>query len=367
VYFKTLAVAPVVYAFHLLIWAALNRKTAPVLASFEKNGGAFMPFSRLLDTMEQQSFSAARLRRLHEQLYTGQKSSGPLKDLASVISSIEVRHSPMGHFIANTVWLWDIQCVIRAERWKRAFGKKLRGWLLTAGEIEALSALSIIHFEHPQWAFPTMQDTPVHIEARQLGHPLLPDQHRVCNDIGLDQKNAVAIITGSNMSGKSTFLRTVGFNLVLGYAGAPVCAESMHCSLLDVYTSMRIGDNLRANISTFYAELLRIKKIVDAVGQKKQVLFLLDELFRGTNSQDRHDGAVAVIEALKTDHTLGIVSTHDLQLSELGEKQDAGFCNCHFKEYYVDKQIRYDYILYPGPSTTQNAMFLIQSIGIPVK
>ncbi|MFW6253465.1 MAG: MutS-related protein, partial [Chitinivibrionales bacterium] len=173
------------------------------------------------------------------------------------------------------------------------------------------------------------------------------------------------IITGSNMSGKSTFLRTVGINLVLGYAGAPVCASRMGCSPIHVYTSMRIGDNLRNNVSTFYAELLRIKKIVDAVKRKENILFLLDELFRGTNSQDRHDGAVAVVKALKTDHTLGIISTHDLQLSELGQK-DTSIYACHFKEYYVDQEIHFDYKLYPGPSTTRNAMFLIRTMGIPV-
>lgn len=365
-YYNTVAVASFVYSAHLVLWAILNRKTAPVLQSFEKNAGAFLPFSRLIENMEKQSFTAPALSTLHDQLGGKGKSSGPLKTLASIIAAIEVRHSPMGNFIANVIWLWDIQCVIRAEQWKRAHGAALRLWLETSGEIEALASLSTIHFEHSSWVFPVITDTSPSIDGTEIGHPLLPDDTRITNDFTLDRQNSVAIITGSNMSGKSTFLRTIGINLVLGYAGAPVCAKQMSCSLINVYTSMRIGDNLRNNVSTFYAELLRIKQIVDAVKRKERILFLLDELFRGTNSQDRHDGAVAVVKALKTHHTVGIISTHDLRLSELGERNDGGFCNRHFKEYYVDKQIHFDYKLYPGPSTTRNAMFLIRTIGIPV-
>ncbi len=365
-YYESLAAAGTIYLVHFLLAMIMNRFISPVLEKFEENGGAFQPFSKLIGATESQTFKSPLLRKLTGIFGSKGKTSGPVKDLASIVSSIQVRHSPMGHFFANIIWLWDLQNVIRAEDWKRKHGGKLREWLETEGEIEALAALSVIHFEHPSWTFAKVRKGRPFIEAQNLGHPLLADDTRVTNDFSLDSENRVAIITGSNMSGKSTFLRTVGINLVLAYAGAPVCADTMRCSLINTYTSMRIGDNLRNNVSTFYAELLRIKQIVEAAKRQEHVLFLLDELFRGTNSQDRHDGAVAVVKALKTEQTLGIISTHDLKLSELAEGNDSGFCNCHFKEYYKDREIHFDYKLYPGPSTTRNAMFLIKAIGIPV-
>jgi DNA mismatch repair ATPase MutS len=173
----------------------------------------------------------------------------------------------------------------------------------------------------------------------------------------------VLLITGSNMSGKSTYLRTAGINLVLAYAGAAVCAKEFACDVFNIYTCMRISDNIEKNTSSFYAELLRIKEIVDE-SKTNKVFFLLDEVFKGTNSQDRHEGAKILIKKLIENKAVGLVSTHDLELGVLEKESDSEIRNYHFKEYYEDNKIYFDYKINTGISTTKNAMYLIKMIGI---
>lgn len=201
------------------------------------------------------------------------------------------------------------------------------------------------------------------IKAKELGHPLLTNQ-RVCNDIEISGKTKVLLVTGSNMAGKSTYLRTAGINLVLAYSGAPVCSESFSCGVMDIHTSMRVSDDLQNNVSSFYAELLRIKEIVKATKKEKQVFFLLDEIFKGTNSEDRHEGAKMLIKRLLRDNAIGLVSTHDLELGDLEEESSRRVKNYNFQEYYEDDKIHFDYKLRRGVSTTRNAMYLIKMIGI---
>jgi DNA mismatch repair ATPase MutS len=169
------------------------------------------------------------------------------------------------------------------------------------------------------------------------------------------------------MSGKSTFLRTVGINLVLAYAGAPVCAAMFRCSRMSLWTSMRVSDNLEQNVSSFYAELLRIKRIVEAARSEQRVCFLLDEIFKGTNSHDRHQGAKALITQLQRDGAFGLISTHDLELGDLERESKGGITNFHFREFYQGGEIRFDYLLRPGVSTTRNALYLIRMVGIDLQ
>ncbi|HLV32402.1 MAG TPA: hypothetical protein VKY57_12600 [Chitinispirillaceae bacterium] len=365
-FFKNGFFALLPFAFHLIIFGSTYHLLQPFLNRFENYGEMFLVYTDLFRKIEKQNFFSPILRRLHETIGISGDTSVAVRKLGSIISSIQIRYSPMGYFFANFAFLWDIRSVINAEKWKKKYGILLRKWLLTCGEFEALSSISSVHFENPRWVFADITDSPPFICAKSLGHPLISSDKRVSNDINLNSINSVAIITGSNMSGKSTFLRTVGVNLILAYTGAPVCASQLSCSVLSVYSSMRIGDNLENGISTFYAELLKIRKIIDAVNGGEKILFLLDELFRGTNSQDRHDGAIAVLNALKTDHTLGIISTHDFELSKLGKDPQSGFLNFHFKEYYKDNNIHFDYKLNSGPSTTRNALYLIRMAGIEI-
>lgn len=362
----TLLFFAIVYSIHLAVFGLLYSKTIKTIRSFEKSGSLLLSYSRLVELIEKQKFTSEYLDEIKAKLIVGKsiKASVILRKISNVINAAEVRSNPLAHLIANAVWLWDLQCVIKADNLKRKYGSDARQWIEVIGKFESLSSLSIIRFENQEWVFPLIEKNRLCIDVTHMGHPLLQNGIRVDNDFTIEHGNTSAIITGSNMSGKSTFLRTIGVNLVLAFSGAPVCAESFVCSPVKIFSSMRIYDDLSTKVSTFYAELLRIKKIVDAVRNDETALFLLDELFRGTNSQDRHDGAVAVLNALTNQKTIGIISTHDMELCKLAEHDKIKFVNYHFEEQYLGSTITFDYKLKPGQSTTKNAMFLIRMIGI---
>lgn len=361
----TMVCFAVVYTLQLLLYVLLHAKAIRAIESFQKNGPMLLAFSRLLRTIENKDFNSEYLKDLKLKFGSeGKPASGVFYSLSKILNAAEVRNSPMAHLFANAIMLWDFQCIIRADKLKKNYGRFFGVWIETIGRFEALSSLSVIAFENPQWAFPYVLQDELLLKGEGLGHPLLHHKARITNDFPVHRGGSVAIITGSNMSGKSTFLRTVGINLVLAFAGAPVCASSLCCSPVKIYTSMRVNDDLSARVSTFYAELLRIKKMVEAVRRGENVVFFLDELFRGTNSQDRHDGAVAVLNALSNNKSIGIISTHDLQLCELSRIDDKKFVNYHFREQYKDGSITFDYKLNSGESKTKNAMFLIKMIGI---
>ena len=226
----------------------------------------------------------------------------------------------------------------------------------------AVASLSIISFDNPHWAEPEFIKDKMAVNAKELAHPLLSES-RVSNNAELGLPQSILLITGSNMSGKSTFLRTIGINLVLAYAGAPVCAESFSCSIMNIYTCMRISDSLEKNISSFYAEIIRIKSIVSAAKRGESIFFLLDEIFKGTNSLDRHLGAETLINRLSKESALGLVSTHDIELGEL-ENKNSKIKNYNFQEYYKNDEIYFDYKLRAGVSTTRNAVYLMKLAGI---
>jgi len=284
--------------------------------------------------------------------------------LNKIIDLISSRHSAFFE-VFNILTLWDYQCTIFLERWKEQSGECIRPWIESIAKIEALSSLAVIGFQCSEWIVPEIvDDKKLVFEAEQIGHPLL-GKNRVCNDIEISKPLKTLLITGSNMSGKSTFLRTTGINLVLAYAGAPVCAKRFYVSIMEIYTCMRVSDNLEKNISSFYAELIRIKSIVQEAKSGKNIFFLLDEIFKGTNSRDRHIGAKVLINELCDLNCIGLVSTHDLELSEL-ENIDQRIKNFHFEEYYKNDKIYFDYKLRQGVSKTRNAVFLMKLAGIEI-
>jgi ABC-type multidrug transport system fused ATPase/permease subunit len=364
VFFKLPIVAYLLYTIHIVIFGMFYLSNKKFMDKFEKNGAVLLMYSELLSCIEKTSFTDSLLLKLKNELVSDSisKVSIELKKLASMISSMEIRYNPLGHFIANVILLWDLRIRSKAEAWKKKNGKNIRKWFDVIGRFESLNSFSAIAYEHPEWQYAKLQDEK-RITCDDIGHPLIPKNKRVCNNFSI-QDNHVAIITGSNMSGKSTFLRTVGVNMILAYAGAPVCGKNMCIPRVKIFSSMRIGDDLTGNISTFYAELLKIKKIIEADKAGDVLLFLLDELFRGTNSTDRHEGAVAVLAKLKKSGNIGLISTHDLALCELGQTPDNGYENYHFVETYNDHGIAFDYQLKQGPSNTRNALYLIKMLGI---
>jgi len=323
-------------------------------------------YSKMLRLIEKQPFKAAYLVRLKQKLYNREQqgASRQIEQLSRIVDSIANRRN-MFYFIFNLLILWEYQSLIALEAWKEKSGAAIPEWFDVIGEFECLASLAILKHDHPAWVMPRVTDGAPGLSAKQLGHPLLGD-NRVCNDLTVQAPFTVLLITGSNMSGKSTLLRTAGINLVLAYAGAPVCAREFCCTRMDLYTCMRVRDDLEQNISSFYAELLRIKQIVQAVAAGKKVFFLLDEIFKGTNSRDRHTGAKILIRKLSKAGSCGLVSTHDLELGSLANEPDSKVKNYHFAEYYLNNEIHFDYKLKPGISPTRNALYLMRLAGIEI-
>lgn len=357
--------------FTLLLQYALlkvrSRRNAGLFKLAEKFSDGVLAYSKMLKLFEKRSFEIEKLKNLEKRMTgkDGISAFRQVKRLAAVIDSISNRNTPY-YLIFNIVALWDFQNLINLEKWKRESGRHLEDWLAALGEAEALCSLALIRHDNPGWTRPEIIDKMEGYDAVNMGHPLLTHKNRVDNSLLIQSPTRVLLITGSNMSGKSTLLRTAGINLVLAYAGAPVCAASFRVPLLEIHTCMRVGDNLEKNISSFYAELIRIRKIVEAVSDGRKVFYLLDEIFKGTNSIDRHSGASVLIRKLSSSDTLGLVSTHDLELCTLAEKNER-IKNYHFREYYNEDGIYFDYKLQSGASTTRNAAYLMKLAGIDVE
>ncbi|WP_066632696.1 MutS-related protein [Desulfolucanica intricata] len=350
-------------AIQIIIVAFTEKTVHQAFSETGKTVKEIKRYSALLNCIEPENFEAPLLVKLKDKLVAdGYTPSQQIKNLFKIAERMALRYSSL-HIIINISTLWDLHTLIKLESWKNKSGQKLRTWLSVIGEFEALSSLAGLAHDHPDWAFPEITKSSPTFSASSLGHPLIKDETRVCNNISLPGPGTILLITGSNMSGKSTFLRTIGINLVLAYAGAPVCAKKLCCSLMDIYSSMQVSDNLEQNVSTFYAELKRIKLIVDAAKTGKPIIFLIDEIFNGTNSKDRILGAQAVIKNLNKLNTIGLVSTHDLELSRL-ETESPLIKNYHFRDEITGERINFDYRLRPGVSQSTNAMALMKIIGL---
>ena len=347
----------------ILLTVVAYIKIAPILQDVYKIKNDISVFSSLINLVEQQPFANDYLSRLKENFLISNKSASlQIKRLHRIIGFIDVRYSSLMYFVLNICFLWDYHCLFSVEQWKQSNGKLIRKWIETIGYFEAISSLAVVLQINPQWCFPLFTENKLKVVAQEMGHPLIPSNKRVCNHVEID--NDLCIITGSNMSGKTTLLRTVGINLVLAYSGAPVCAKNMECSMMNIFTSMRITDDVNSGISTFYAELMRIKMIVDYSHKKENMIFLVDEIFRGTNSRDRIIGAGNVIRNLNKSWIVGLISTHDLELCDLKYEKNVKLKNYHFQESYIGNEMKFDYLLRMGRSNTTNAQYLMKMVGI---
>lgn len=318
-------------------------------------------YKEVLELVSAAEFKADELRGIQSVLTTSDISAvKAIKELAKIANKVSVRGTPIVYFILNIFLLWDYECAFMLHDWKKKYAPHCEKWFLALGELESLMCFATMKKVSSHSCFPDISDTRG-VEAIELGHPLIPDSIRVTNGIKL--ADSIVIISGSNMSGKTTYLRTAGINIVLARAGGPVCAEKMVCSDLHIFSSMRIADALNEGISTFYAELKRIKEILDAAQSDPSTLFLIDEIFRGTNSVDRMSGARAVITRLDKLGAIGMITTHDLELCEL-QHEIPRIQNYSFSEYYEDGRICFDYKMQPGRSKTTNAKYLMELVGI---
>ncbi len=336
--------------------------------TFNKTGNSvheIRRWSALLKCIEPEKFESPLLKGLKRKLIQGGDApSRRIKKLFNIVERMNLRYSSL-HPVINIGVLWDLQTLIKLEQWRSGSGRSLRSWIEVIAEFEALSSFTGLAHDHPHWTMPEIKESKPAFKAVALGHPLIKDEVRVGNNVELSEPGIILLITGSNMSGKSTLLRTVGINLILAYAGAPVCAKELSCSRMNVYTSIHINDNLEKNISSFYAELQRIKLIVDAARFGEPIIFLVDEIFKGTNSKDRILGAQAVLKSLHELAAIGLVSTHDLELSRL-EQEIPQIKNYHFTDQISGREITFDYRLKPGVSKSTNAVALMKIIGIKI-
>lgn len=348
----------------ILIWDNEDRSRA--LGTVDKYKESIRIYYGMLHTLEKEQFHSGYIKNIKSTLINdkGDTASEQIRKLSVIEERVSGRRNAY-YSIINILTLSDYRYMKALEMWKKDSGEYINKWLNTLGEIEALASLSIIKYDNPEWVMPSFIENQPLLSAKEMGHPLLTGE-RVCNDLKIQKPSSILLITGSNMSGKSTLLRTAGINLVLSYAGAPVCAKEFSCSIMEIYTCMRVSDDLERSISSFYAEILRIKKIVEATKKDKQIFFLLDEIFKGTNSMDRHTGAKVLINRLSREGALGLVSTHDLELGELEEESQGKVKNYHFREYYKEDKIYFDYKLRSGISTTKNALYLIKMAGIEI-
>jgi hypothetical protein len=320
--------------------------------------------SGVLALLEQESFVSPRLQAAQAALRReGALPSVAIQKLRRRVEYLESRRNPLGR-VLDLFTFWSAQVVYETERWQQHFGGEIRGWLNAVGELEALSALSGFAYEQSENIFPEMVEGGVLFEAAGLAHPLLPAAKAVRNDLLLGGGLQLIVLSGPNMAGKSTFIRCLGVTAVLAQCGAPVRARGLRMTPLAVAASICVLDSLKGGISRFYAEIQRIKQIADLAKGDMPVLFLLDELLSGTNSKDRLAGTRLIVENLIADGAVGIVSTHDLALTEIPEAMGAKAQNCHFEDQLVDGRLFFDYSLKPGVVKSSNALELMRVIGL---
>ncbi|QKJ31557.1 DNA mismatch repair protein MutS [Mucilaginibacter mali] len=333
----------------------------------DKIGEVLNHYANVFKRVEAEQWQSAGCKALAKQLLAG-GTSKKIAQLSRLINKLSYSLIMIVGFILNVFFLWALKQIIAIEDWKRENKDGIGEAFQIIGEMEALLSLSGLHHNYPEWTFPAIADGNGYtIKAKTLAHPLINNAIRVANDFELEDAFKIDIITGSNMAGKSTFLRTVGINAVLGLCGAPVCADSMELSVIRIVTYMRIKDSLNESTSTFKAELDRLQMLLAAVEQEEKVYFLIDEMLRGTNSVDKYLGSKAVIKQLILKNGVGQVATHDLQIARLEDEYPDYVRNYYFDIQVVDGEMLFDYKIKHGECKTFNASLLLQRIGIDVE
>ncbi|MGB9245041.1 MAG: hypothetical protein WCC03_16950 [Candidatus Acidiferrales bacterium] len=337
-----------------------------IVAKVEAPGQDLALLSKVLARLEREKFSAAKLVDLQGRLHArGALPSRSIARLGRLVDLLISRRNPILQ-LTDPFVLWTVNLAFAIEAWRKRFGPAVRGWISAVGEMEALSSLASYSYEHPSDVFPEFTEDAPCFEAQGFAHPLIPESRAVQNDLRLGSDFRLMIISGPNMAGKSTFLRSVGINAVLAQCGAPVRAKRLRLSSLTVAASVCVLDSLQGGISRFYAEIGRLKLIVDLTRGPSPVLFLLDELLQGTNSHDRRIGAEAIARSLFERGAIGLITTHDLALAEIADSLGPSAGNFHFEDRLENGKLRFDYHLTPGVVQTSNALDLMRSIGLDV-
>jgi hypothetical protein len=348
---------------------ALGTKTLQVASAVNSPSRDLALLATLLGRLEREPFRAALLRKLQSRLTAGRTrpASAEIAHLGRLVARLDWQRNIVFAPIAMAL-LWSAQVVMAIERWRKVSGRHIREWIATAGEFEAVCSLAGYRYEHPADVLPILASDPGGcFEAEAIAHPLMPEAHAIRNDVRLGGETRLWIVSGSNMSGKSTLLRTIGISTVLAWAGAPVRARSLRISPLTLGASIRVQDSLQDGRSRFYAEITRLRAVVALTEPSaRTVLFLLDELLSGTNSHDREIGASAIVRALVARGALGMITTHDLALAHIADALPGRAANVHFADTLENGELHFDYRLQPGVVERSNALDLMRSVGLEV-
>ncbi|MGC2333784.1 MAG: hypothetical protein WA581_20210, partial [Candidatus Acidiferrales bacterium] len=352
-----------------IVFGRLRKRAVALVSEVNCNAEGLEFFSKILDRVEQESFALPRLQQLVAELKQGaEAASGAIRRFARIVYWIDAHDSLIAKILDIFV-LYTIQTAFAAEAWRKQHGRRMRIWIDVVAEIEALLSLATYSFEHPADPFPEFADatnpSPL-FAGDDLGHPLISAAQCVTNSVRLDSSTRVLLVSGSNMSGKSTLLRTVGINAVLAMAGAPIRGKSLRLTPLSLGTRLRSADSLQEGRSTFYTEVLRIRQVLDLTRGATPVLFLFDELLDGTNSHDRQIGADGLVRAFLERGAVGILTTHDLALTAMAESVGTRVRNAHFEDRVENGQMRFDYKLRDGVVTKSNALELMRLAGLDV-
>ena len=359
----------------LLINYLLLRKVAPIAEEIieltDQNVQILGGYQMLAQAILSEKFESKKLKDLRSALNRNDCSAArEIGRLKKILEAFQIRGTKRSignafYGIFNFLWLFDIYWIILTERWKRRNRHQVQSWIYAISEFEVLNSLAGFTYSNPDFVFPEIKEEHYSIHFEMLGHPLIKPESRICNNFSLKDRGQIAMITGSNMAGKSTFLRTVGVNLVLALMGAPCCAKSGHVSHMQMFTSMRTQDNLEEGISSFYAELKRVEQLLALITSGQPIFFMLDEMFKGTNSEDRYKGGVSLIKQLSELNAFGIISTHDLELARLAGNHMI-VSNHSFNSKIHSGELIFNYKLQDGVCTDFNASELMKKSGINI-
>ncbi len=349
--------------FHYVVMVGFVSRVSKMSREVTRSLNLIKIYKEIILKFEAQKFKSAELVRLQARLgQDGRSASKILKQLENILQNFDNRAN-MIYGLVNGVLLLDLYWYVKALEWKDQYGQLMLDWIEVAAELGMMSSLSAFVYAHPQFVFPELRaEGQYHIEADDLGHPLIPQDKRITNNFKVTGEGTVGLVTGSNMSGKSTFLRTVGLNIVLAQMGLPVCATKFIWAPIKVFSGMRTQDDLGESVSSFYAELKRIRQLLDLTSDTP-AFYLLDEILKGTNSDDRHKGAMALIAQLSERSAIGLISTHDLALGKL-EETNPKLINYSFNSRLDNGDLIFDYRISDGICRSFNASVLMQKMGI---
>jgi DNA mismatch repair ATPase MutS len=348
---------------YVILSLAISRKVIPIYTPLGKIVDELNSLSNSINWIEQKDFTAPLLQTI-QGLLNNRKAATSIRAVKNILDRFDYRLNPLIFIPLNAFLLWDLQQVLKLEKWKQHHQHVVKDWFSALSQMESLCSLANVAFNHPNWVFPKFSNQPGLLWITDAGHPLIEQEKRVTNSFKTATTPALALVTGSNMAGKSTFLRTVGINTVLALAGAPVCATAFTLYPMHIISSMRVADNLEENTSTFYAELKKLRHIIEVVNRKENVFLLLDEILRGTNSLDRHTGSKALIRQLIQQQACAVIATHDLELAKLTEQYNDSITNYHFDVQVSGEELYFDYRLKEGVCNSLNASILMKKIGI---